>query len=121
MTSLIAPAMASRYVPPPLSQALVLALWQYVAHITALSSKKGLILNMGSFAGAAPTPMLAVYSGSKAFLRTWSDALSAELAPKGVVVEHANTYYVVRPCLIPLSFPFLSLSGPLFHFPLFVK
>ncbi|KAI0288754.1 3-ketoacyl-CoA reductase [Russula brevipes] len=68
ITSLIAPAMASR--------------------------KKGLIVNMGSFAGAAPTPMLAVYSGSKAFLRTWSDALAAELAPKGVLVEHVNTYYV---------------------------
>ncbi|KAI0246028.1 3-ketoacyl-CoA reductase [Lactifluus subvellereus] len=68
ITSLIAPAMVSR--------------------------KKGLILNMGSFAGAAPTPMLAVYSGSKAFLRTWSDSLSAELTPKGVVVEHVNTYFV---------------------------
>ena len=65
---------------------------------------------MGSFAGAAPTPMLAVYSGSKAFLRIWSDALSAELAPKGVVVEHANTYYVVRPRLSPFS-----LSSPHFH------
>jgi len=59
-----------------------------------VSRKKGLILNMGSFAGAAPTPMLAVYSGSKAFLRTWSDALAAELATKGVLVEHANTYFV---------------------------
>ncbi|KAI0294105.1 3-ketoacyl-CoA reductase [Multifurca ochricompacta] len=68
ITSLIAPSMASR--------------------------KKGLILNIGSFAGAAPTPMLAVYSGSKAFLRTWSDALAAEMAPKGVVVEHVNTYFV---------------------------
>ncbi|KAH9167220.1 3-ketoacyl-CoA reductase [Lactarius sanguifluus] len=68
VTSLIAPAMVSR--------------------------KKGLILNMGSFAGASPTPMLAVYSGSKAFLRTWSDALSAELTPKGITVEHVNTYFV---------------------------
>ncbi|KAH8981107.1 3-ketoacyl-CoA reductase [Lactarius hatsudake] len=59
-----------------------------------VSRKKGLILNMGSFAGASPTPMLAVYSGSKAFLRTWSDALSAELTPKGVTVEHVNTYFV---------------------------
>jgi 17beta-estradiol 17-dehydrogenase / very-long-chain 3-oxoacyl-CoA reductase len=40
--------------------------------------------------------MLAVYSGSKAFLRTWSDSLAAELTPKGVVVEHVNTYFVVR-------------------------
>ena len=39
--------------------------------------------------------MLATYSASKAFLRTFSDALSAELSPKGVVVQHANTYFVV--------------------------
>jgi 17beta-estradiol 17-dehydrogenase / very-long-chain 3-oxoacyl-CoA reductase len=64
-------------------------------------SKKGLVLNMGSFAGAAPTPMLAVYSASKSFLRTWSEGLAAELSPKGVVVEHVNTYYVVRPLPSP--------------------
>ena len=40
--------------------------------------------------------MLAVYSASKAFVRTWSETLAAELTPKGVLVEHANTYYVVR-------------------------
>jgi NAD(P)-dependent dehydrogenase (short-subunit alcohol dehydrogenase family) len=73
-------------------------------------SKKGLILNMGSFAGAAPTPMLAVYSGSKAYLHTWSDALTAEMAPKGVVVEHVNTYYVVRRVLLYMSL--FSLSPP---------
>jgi 17beta-estradiol 17-dehydrogenase / very-long-chain 3-oxoacyl-CoA reductase len=56
---------------------------------------------MGSFAGAAPTPMLAVYSASKSFLRTWSEGLAAELAPKGVIVEHVNTYYVVR-LILPL-------------------
>jgi NAD(P)-dependent dehydrogenase (short-subunit alcohol dehydrogenase family) len=63
---------------------------------TMSCSKKGLILNVGSFAGASPTPMLAVYSGSKAFLRTWSDSLTAELTPKGITVEHVNTYFVVR-------------------------
>ena len=46
--------------------------------------------------------MLAVYSGSKAFLRTWSDALTAELTPKGVTVEHVNTYFVVR--LLPFCY-----------------
>jgi short-subunit dehydrogenase len=83
------------------------------AHASNFSSKKGLILNMGSFAGAAPTPMLAVYSGSKAYLRTWSNSLTAELAPKGVVVEHVNTYYVVRPFpsyLYAFSFPFRSVT-----------
>ena len=107
ITGLIAPAMASRHVPlSPLSHGGTL-----LTH--RLISKKGLILNVGSFAGATPTPLLAVYSGSKAFLRIWSDALalSAELAaPKGVVVEHANTYYVMRPRLSP---PFPSPPPPL--------
>ena len=40
--------------------------------------------------------MLAVYAASKSFLRAWSEALAAEVGPKGVLVEHANTYFVVR-------------------------
>ncbi|TFY82023.1 hypothetical protein EWM64_g1987 [Hericium alpestre] len=75
-----------------------------------VSRRRGLILNMGSFAGAAPSPMLATYSASKAFLATFSAALATELKPKGITVEHANTYFVVsamskirRPsALIPL-------------------
>ncbi|THH16063.1 hypothetical protein EW146_g4525 [Bondarzewia mesenterica] len=76
-----------------------------------VSRHRGLILNIGSFGGAAPAPMLATYGASKAFLAAFSDALAAELAPKGITVEHANTYFVVssmskirRPSLlIPLS------------------
>lgn len=60
-----------------------------------ICSHRGLILNLGSFAGSAPSPMLATYSASKSFLRTFSQALSLELSPKGVVVEHSNTYFVV--------------------------
>ncbi|KAA1478108.1 NAD(P)-binding protein [Dentipellis sp. KUC8613] len=75
-----------------------------------VSRHHGLILNIGSFAGSAPSPMLATYSASKAFLATFSAALAAELGPKGITVEHANTYFVVssmskirRPtALIPL-------------------
>ncbi|KAI0272050.1 3-ketoacyl-CoA reductase [Russula aff. rugulosa BPL654] len=81
-----------------------------------VSRKKGLILNMGSFAGAAPTPMLAVYSASKSFIRTWTEGLAAELTPKGVIIEHVNTYYVTsamskirRPSLfIPTPKAFVS-------------
>jgi 17beta-estradiol 17-dehydrogenase / very-long-chain 3-oxoacyl-CoA reductase len=49
--------------------------------------KRGLILTMGSMGGTLPTPLLATYSGSKAFLQQWSTALGAELAPFGVDVE----------------------------------
>ena len=58
-------------------------------------AKRGLILNVGSFAGLVPTPFLAVYSATKSFLRTWSIALNAELANSGVSVEHLSTYFVV--------------------------
>ncbi|KAI0028650.1 3-ketoacyl-CoA reductase [Vararia minispora EC-137] len=57
--------------------------------------RRGVIINIGSFAGAVPSPMLATYSASKAFLKTFSDALAAELGPYGVIVTHANTYFVV--------------------------
>lgn len=59
------------------------------------SRKRGLILNMGSFAGAVPSPMLATYSASKAFLTTFSAALAPEVKKYGIVVSHLNTFYVV--------------------------
>ncbi|KAF3924625.1 hypothetical protein AA313_de0202719 [Arthrobotrys entomopaga] len=59
-----------------------------------VSRKRGLILTMGSFAGLTPTPLLAAYSGSKAFLSTWSAALAAELMPYGVHVDLITCYLV---------------------------
>ena len=55
---------------------------------------RGLILTMGSFGGLLPTPYLAVYSGSKAFLQAWLAALAGELAPKGIDVELVISYLV---------------------------
>lgn len=57
--------------------------------------KRGLILNLGSFAGIIPSPMLATYSGTKAFLETFTSALAEEVRSHGVVVQHLNTYFVV--------------------------
>ena len=56
--------------------------------------KRGLILTMGSFGGWLPTPLLATYSGSKAFLQHWSTALGGELAGSGVDVELCLSYLV---------------------------
>lgn len=56
--------------------------------------KCGLILTMGSFAGLFPTPLLAPYSGSKAFLQHWSTALGSELAPYNISVELIQSYLV---------------------------
>jgi len=68
-----------------------------VTHIVApllVKRKKGLILTMGSFSGLLPIPLLATYSGSKAFLQYWSTALGAELKPQGVDVELVISYMV---------------------------
>lgn len=59
-----------------------------------ISRKRGLILTMASFGGLLPTPLLATYSGSKAFLQQWSSALGAELAPKGITVDLVQSYLV---------------------------
>ncbi|KTW30324.1 hypothetical protein T552_00797 [Pneumocystis carinii B80] len=57
--------------------------------------KSGLILTMGSFSGIMPIPLLATYSGSKAFLTTWSQALAEELKHDGITVQIINSYFVV--------------------------
>lgn len=59
-----------------------------------LPNKKGLILTMGSFGGLTPTPLLATYSGSKAFLQHWSNALASELADKGITVHFVQAYLI---------------------------
>ena len=58
------------------------------------SRRRGLVLTMGSFGGLLPTPLLATYSGSKAFLQQWSSALGAEEAANGITVELVQSYLV---------------------------
>ncbi|KAI0198001.1 hypothetical protein F4808DRAFT_270653 [Astrocystis sublimbata] len=79
------------------------------------SRRRGLILTMGSFGGWMPMPLLATYSGSKAFLQFWSTALAAELKPDNVDVQLILSYLVTtamskvrRPSLfIPSPKPFV--------------
>ncbi|KAL5336179.1 very-long-chain 3-oxoacyl-CoA reductase [Aspergillus crustosus] len=59
-----------------------------------IQRKRGLILTMGSFGGLLPTPLLATYSGSKAFLQQWSTALGSELQPHGITVELVQAYLI---------------------------
>ncbi|GAP84741.1 putative 3-ketoacyl- reductase [Rosellinia necatrix] len=80
--------------------------------------RRGLILTMGSFGGWMPTPLLATYSGSKAFLQFWSTALAAELKPDNVDVQLVLSYLVTtamskirRPSLlIPSPKPFVRAT-----------
>lgn len=56
--------------------------------------QRSLILHLGSFAGSIPTPLLATYAGSKAFLIGFNRALSEEVGRKGVTSLLLNTYFV---------------------------
>ncbi|KAF2836025.1 NAD(P)-binding protein [Patellaria atrata CBS 101060] len=78
--------------------------------------RKGLILTMASMGGATPTPLLATYSGSKAFLQFWSTAFASELKGSGVTVQLVQSYLVTSAMskirktsvLIPAPRPFVQ-------------
>lgn len=122
MTKIVVPQMVARYAYVLLTLVLVFLVLILLANshihsanIGDVNSKNGLIINLGSFAGLVPTPFLSVYSGSKAFLSSWSQAIGAELAPKGVTVQNVNTYFVVSAMskirkanfLIPMPKPYV--------------
>lgn len=81
-----------------LNNIVTLKITQLVAPIivktVADKKNRGLILTMGSFGGMLPTPLLATYSGSKAFLQQWSAAMAGELKDQGVDVELVVSYLV---------------------------
>ncbi|KAJ1930457.1 hypothetical protein EC988_010038, partial [Linderina pennispora] len=56
--------------------------------------KSGLILNAGSFAALLPSPFLSIYSGTKGFVKYFSQSLASEVEKQGIVVEHLQTYFV---------------------------
>ncbi|KAG9024332.1 hypothetical protein FRB95_011641 [Tulasnella sp. JGI-2019a] len=81
-----------------------------------LQRKNGLILNIGSFSGVVPSPMIATYSASKAFISSWSQSLAAEYKPLGVTIQNVCASYVVsklavidRPSMmVPMPKPYVE-------------
>jgi uncharacterized protein len=57
-----------------------------LAFVDSLARQGGGILNVGSMAGFLPGPGMAVYYASKAYVLSLSEALHAELKPRGVRV-----------------------------------
>jgi len=60
-----------------------------------VTRKNGLIINLSSFSGRVPAPLLSVYSATKAFTSFFSNALGYELRDQGIVVQTVEPYYVV--------------------------
>ncbi|XP_019858264.1 PREDICTED: very-long-chain 3-oxoacyl-CoA reductase-like [Amphimedon queenslandica] len=72
-----------------------------------LEQKKGIIVNISSLSGAAPSPLLTVYSATKVFVRYFSAALQTEYRRKGIIVQCVSPGFVAtamsgirRPSLI---------------------
>uniref|UniRef100_A0A8C5UPH3 3-ketoacyl-CoA reductase n=1 Tax=Malurus cyaneus samueli TaxID=2593467 RepID=A0A8C5UPH3_9PASS len=59
-----------------------------------LERSKGIILNIASAAGMYPTPLLTLYSATKAFVDYFSRGLHAEYKSKGIIVQSVLPYYV---------------------------
>lgn len=71
-----------------------------------IKKKKGVIVNVASGSGRVPTPLLTVYSATKAYVDFFSRAANVEYASKGIIVQSLNPYFVstklsgMRPSLI---------------------
>ncbi len=69
----------------------------------------GYILNMSSMAAKLPCPGIAIYSASKAYLKSFSKSLYFEMRPYGVGVTTvcpaaiATPLYKMKPCLLKLG------------------
>mmetsp|Transcript_6887 Transcript_6887/g.7916 ORF Transcript_6887/g.7916 Transcript_6887/m.7916 type:complete len:316 (-) Transcript_6887:1795-2742(-) len=57
--------------------------------------KKGAILNIGSFAGLYPSPLLAEYSAAKSYVEKLSSSLYYEYKDKGIDVQCHSPLYIV--------------------------
>ncbi|KAG8849133.1 hypothetical protein FRB96_000919 [Tulasnella sp. 330] len=60
-----------------------------------IERRKGLILNIGSLSGRSAAPMIATYSGTKAFLSVWSQCLAEEYRSLGIIVQNVPAAFVV--------------------------
>ncbi|NXI23592.1 DHB12 reductase, partial [Sterrhoptilus dennistouni] len=83
----------SAFVVP--SRVLLRCFLYLIYNISLLSFRsKGIILNIASASGMCPTPLLTLYSATKAFVDYFSRGLHAEYKSKGIFVQSVLPYYV---------------------------
>ncbi|KAI0213983.1 Very-long-chain 3-oxoacyl-CoA reductase [Lamellibrachia satsuma] len=59
-----------------------------------LERRKGAIINVASVAGVTPTPLLTIYSATKAYIDFFSRALQVEYKTKGIIVQSVRPFFV---------------------------
>ena len=85
LTRIVLPLMVQKYATQPCVAARVAssrAARHRVSHflLSPINSRKGAIINLSSFTGCIPTPLLSVYSAAKAYVNYFSVALAHEYA-----------------------------------------
>ena len=58
--------------------------------------KSGIVINISSLSGLMPTPLLSVYSASKAYVDVFSRGLHDEYKKSEITVQSVAPGYVVR-------------------------
>ncbi len=64
-----------------------------------VEKKRGIILNLASYSACFPTPLLAIYSGTKVYVDYFSRALNQEYSEKGIIIQSVIPYYVSTPMI----------------------
>jgi 17beta-estradiol 17-dehydrogenase / very-long-chain 3-oxoacyl-CoA reductase len=59
-----------------------------------VENKRGYVINLGSFSGDVPVPLLSTYSASKAFVEFFSETLQQEYLRDGIIVKCATPMFV---------------------------
>ena len=58
--------------------------------------KSGVVINLSSLSGLMPTPLLSVYSGTKAYVDLFTRGLVVEYNKFGIIIQSVAPGYVVR-------------------------
>lgn len=76
------------------------------------SKRKGAIINISSASGTHPSPLLAVYSATKAFINQFSASVTYEYKEHGVDVLGVHPYYISSTGLYAAKKPTLNAPAP---------
>jgi len=56
--------------------------------------RKGAIINISSASEFQPMPLMAVYSATKIYMKSFSDAIRAEYSQFGISVQHLSPFFI---------------------------
>lgn len=56
--------------------------------------KRGAIVNVSSGSEFQPTPLMTVYAATKAYIKSFSDALRVEYSSSGLTIQHLSPFFI---------------------------